>query len=328
MYSAKLRVFVLMVSIFTGASAFGQKNIGVEVGAIDAGMWAYKQHNAICEIIYEKIQNNQLATYNSQNIKESNTAAVKSLALEFVVDNENDPVISREIIIWQKGMNLNFYFFKVAKDYVLLKPFKNKTNLLRFNKTELMALLNSEEQLYMKWFNSGGTVHIDSIPEISWRIFTQLNNKLFNYSKSEESLLYKTALLDSLMSKVEKSEACKYDKVLFINENPEDPFDGKDSVFKEEYSVTDTLKRQTMIVTLSLDQLQIKTLAISVGMDVYSQGVAGDFLKPFGYLSTEKELPWIEEEKKWIFGVLYLKVNELIDEDSELRSLYTDYYNL
>lgn len=328
MYRVNFRVLVLKLSIFASVSAFSQKNIGVEIGAMDAGVWAYKQHNAICETIYENIQKDRLATYNSQNVKESNASAVKALALENIIEDENEPVISREIIVWQKGMNLNFYFFKIAKDYVLLKPFKHKNNLLRFNKSELMGLLNSDEQLYMKWFNSGGTVHIDSIPEISWRLFTQLNSSLFNYSKAEASFLFKTTALDSVMNKSEKFDAGHYYQTVFINENPNDPFDGKDTFFKVEYNVMDTLKRQAIIVTLSLTQLQLQALAISVGMDVYSQGAAGDDFKPFGYLSIEKGLPWNEEEKAWIFGVLYLKVNELIDEDSDLRNLYADYFNL
>lgn len=46
-----------------------QNNIQFQITEKDFAIWAYKQHNAICEIIHGNLKSGKLSAYNAKNVK-------------------------------------------------------------------------------------------------------------------------------------------------------------------------------------------------------------------------------------------------------------------
>ena len=128
----KVCLLVLIVGISVLRTK-AQGTVRMRVIENDFGIWAYQQHNSICKLVYDKIEAKQLASYNAKNLKESNTESfgkLKSEAVVFIATDPDDPTFGFDTTVLEPQSE-NYYFFKQSGEYLLLKPFKEKTNLLK-----------------------------------------------------------------------------------------------------------------------------------------------------------------------------------------------------
>lgn len=320
-----VKMYCLSVFLLLTKGAFGQAKISVKLTAMDFGVWAYQQHNALCATVYEKVRTGQLPVYNSQNVKESGRVAFNHMTpLRPIVDDDpTEPVMKKDTVVNSENP-LNYFLFKIAKDYVLLKPFKDNNALIRFNKNEFTQALNEDERFYLQLFTSLGALNIDSIPEISWRHFTRLDKVLFEYSKSTGTTLFKDDSLKYPLNEDEKFKLRHFLVVRFMPADPENPLDGKDTAIFEPFNPADTLNSQSIIITMQYADLKLQIKTFSVGMQYRND----EQPTPYGYLPDNDYLPWSLSEREWVKAILSLRIQMLLNEDADLTEQYREFFDL
>ena len=304
-----------------------QGTVRMQVIENDFGIWAYQQHNSICKLVYDKIEAKQLATYNAKNLKESNTESsgkLKSEAVVFIYTDPEDPTIGRDSTI-MVPLSENYYFFKQSGEYLLLKPFKEKTNLLKLKKAELMAMMTTEQQMYFKLYTSGAMVCLDSIPNVSRKVFTDFNVQLFKYSQLPNSIVYTNDSLKSKMSNDLKIRKSYVENVVFIPTDPEDKTIGIDSVTATPYDIRDTNINQAIIATFEVNGVASKVKAISTGMSSL-QGMLQSLVVPYGFVAMTDAQVYTKEQWLVLNAIMNCKIIDRLNERSYYYEMYNDYF--
>jgi hypothetical protein len=130
-----------------------------------------------------------------------------------------------------------------------------------------MMLLNAEQKLYLKLYQSKGDIRYENIPSKSAELLLNLNLKLYNFGALPATLLYKNDSFKSTYSLMAKKERAREEIVVFIQSDPADPTIGYDSVYYNDYlsNVSDTNKYQAMCFVMSQTGAAFKLEALSAG---------------------------------------------------------------
>ena len=304
-----------------------QGTVRMQVIENDFAIWAYQQHNSVCKLVYDKIEAKQLATYNAKNLKESNTegfSKLKSEAVVFIATDPDDPTIGMDsgILVPQSE---NYYFFKQSGEYFLLKPFKEKSNLLKLKKAELMTMLNLEQQMYFKLYTSGTLLCLDSIPSISRKVFTEFDAQLFKFSQLLNSIVYANDSLKTKMSIDQKKTKCQVERVVFIASDKNDPTIGIDSVIYTDYEIRDTNINQAIIATFEVNGVASKVKAIATGM-ASLQGMFQSLVVPYGFVAITDAQVYTKEQWLVLNAVMNYKIIDRLNERSYYYEMYNDYF--
>ena len=304
-----------------------QGTVRMQVIENDFAIWAYQQHNSVCKLVYDKIEAKQLATYNAKNLKESNTESfskLKSEAVVFIATDPDDPTIGMDSTI-MFPQSENYYFFKQSGEYFLLKPFKEKSNLLKLKKTELMAMLNLEQQMYFKLYTSGAMLCLDSIPNVSRKVFTDFNVQLFKYSQLPNSIVYANDSLKTKMSIDQKKTKCQVERVVFRSTDKNDLTIGIDSVIYTDYEIRDTNINQAIIATFEVNGVASKVKAIATGM-ASLQGMFQSLVVPYGFVAITDAQVYTKEQWLVLNAVMNYKIIDRLNERSYYYEMYNDYF--
>ena len=304
-----------------------QGTVRMQVIENDFAIWAYQQHNSVCKLVYDKIEAKQLATYNAKNLKESNTESfskLKSEAVVFIATDPDDPTIGMDTTI-MVPQSENYYFFKQSGEYLLLKPFKEKSNLLKLKKSELMAMLNLEQQMYFKLYTSGAMLCLDSIPNVSRKVFTDFNAQLFKYAQLPNSIVYANDSLKTKLSIDQKKTKCQVERVVFIASDKNDPTIGIDSVIYTDYEIRDTNINQAIIATFEVNGVASKVKAISTGM-ASLQGMFQSLIVPYGFIAITDTQVYSKEQWLVLNAIMNYKIIDRLNERSYYYEMYNDYF--
>ncbi len=322
------KVWTLILIVGMGVlETIAQGTVRMQVIEKDFGIWAYQQHNNICKLVYDKIESKQLATYNAKNLKESNTESfgkLKSEVVVFIATDPDDPTIGRDSNM-MVPQSENYFFFKQSGEYVLLKPFKQKTNLLKLKMTELMAMLNAEQQMYFKLYTSGAMLCLDSIPNISRRVFTDFNVQLFKYSQLPNSIVYANDSLKTKLSIDQKMTKSQVERVVFISTDKNDLTIGIDSVIYTDYEIRDTNINQAIIATFEVNGVASKVKAISTGM-ASLQGIFQSLVVPYGFVAMTDAQVYTKEQWLVLNAIMNYKISDRLNERSYYYEMYNDYF--
>jgi len=322
------KVWLLIITLSIGVlQTMAQGTVRMQVIENDFAIWAYQQHNSVCKLVYDKIEAKQLATYNAKNLKESNGESfgkLKSEAVVFIATDPDDPTIGRDSTI-MFPQSENYYFFKQSGEYLLLKPFKEKSNLLKLKKAELMAMLNAEQQMYYKLYTSGSLLCLDSIPTISRRVFTDFNAQLFKYSQMPNSIVYANDSLKTKLSVDQKKTKSEVERVVFISTDASDLTIGIDSVIYTDYEIRDTNINQAIIATFEVNGVSSKVKALATGMAKF-QGMFQSLLVPYGFVAISDAQVYTKEQWLVLNAVMNYKIIDRLNERSFYYEMYNDYF--
>ncbi|MDI1235111.1 MAG: hypothetical protein PSX81_12580 [bacterium] len=321
----KWGLLILMVVCFLQIRA--QNSVRMQVIEKDFAIWAYQQHNGICKIIYDKIESKQLASYNAKHVKESASESFDKLKREiivFVSTDLDDPTVGVDSVIMEPQAE-NYYFFKQSGDYLLLKPFKDKTNLLKLKKTEVMALMNSEQQQYFKLFSSGAMLCLDSLPKTSRKVFTDFNSQLFAYSQLPNSLVYVNDSLETKLSIEQKKSNSQVEQIYFIAD-ADDPTMGIDTVVYSDYNIRDTNINQAIIAAFEVNGVALKVKALATGMSRL-QGQFQNLVSPYGFIPYSDAVVFNREQWQVLNAVMNYKICDRVNERSFYDEMYNDYFD-
>lgn len=322
------KVWLVIVVISMGLLELGaQGTVRMQVIEKDFGIWAYQQHNSICKLVYDKMEAKQLASYNAKNLKENPAESFNKLKEEVIVfinTNVDDPTIGIDSPVMIPKSE-NYFFFKQSGEYLLLKPFRAQTNLLKFKKSEFMGLLNAEQKMYVELYTSASMLCLDSIPNVSRKVFTDFDAQLFHYSQKGNSVVYYNDSLKTQMSIDEKIRKSMVEKVVFIPSDPEDKTIGYDSVIVTPYNIRDTNINQAIIATFEVNGVAVKVKAIAAGM-ASLQGLFQSLLVPYGFVPVSDVQVYTKERWLVLNAVMNYKIVDRLNERSYYYEMYNDYF--
>ncbi len=316
-------LFLAFVTVKCGA----QNNILFQLGHKDFGVWAYQQHNGIAKVICDNIKSGKLVGYNAKNLKETPMESLGKIAVQttvFIQTDPNDPTVGRDSSYMAETSD-NYFLFKISGEYILLKPFKGSNNLLKLKRSELFALLNTEQKEYFTSYTSSFALCIDSIPKVSRRIFDNYNVELFEYSKKPTVKLFINDSMNSVWTNEEKENLSKDEMSAFLSTDPDDPTIGRDTLILVDYNLRDTMKEQAIILMMNIENFKLHVNAISCGMERKLMGVMA-YTIPFGYLPYAENAPYSATEMLVLNAVMHLKMADALNNHTNYEDMYDDYF--
>ncbi len=327
----KIKSIILTIILiqYLNSGLNAQGNVNLQVGDKDFAIWAFIEHNKICKSIYDNIQSKKLTGYSVKNTKESFKETISKLQQEMVVffpTDPDDPTVGFDTTVFVEQSE-NYYFFKISGDYILLKPFKGQSNLLKLKKTELFDLIEDAAKSYFKLYISNYMVCIDSIPNMSERLLNRFNSKLFDYCKLPSTNIYANDSLKTIMTQSDKEMKCRIDIVTLVHDPkyPNDPYMYLDTVMFKDYDIKDTNIRQAIVFAIEVKDLNTKVMAISSGINRGAPGYS-DMILPYGFLPYPSSLFFDENDLSVIKNVLQIKLMDRLNESENFEGIYDDYF--
>lgn len=263
MIKLKLQLSLYFLSIFSVASLSAARITG-SLDVYQMGHWAMKQHNSICQLVYPALASNKTKALNV-----SKEGALEMLSTEytvFVSTDADDPSIGFDSVIVYP-MYAEFVQFVQKPTSFWVKP-KLDVQAIELD-ARFMTLLNAEQKLYLKLYQSKGDIRYENIPSKSIELLSDINIKLYNEGKKPTTLLYKNDSLKSTYDQYIKNSRGREEVVVFIHTDPTDPTIGYDSTYLIPFSdiAKDTNKFQALSFVISQTGASMKLEALSAGFE-------------------------------------------------------------
>ncbi len=262
----KLQLLLVSVLLLTASSTSAAKITG-NLDAYQIGNWAMKQHNSICAQIYPAIASGKTKALNMS--KDGALELISTTYPVFISTNPDDPTEGYDSVIFYPQYGEFVQFIQGPKSF-WVKPTLEKQAIeldVRF-----LTLLNAEQKLYLKLYQSKGDIRYENIPSKSAEILANLNIKLYNEGRKPATLLYKNDSFKSTYDQYVKERRGREEVVVFIHTDPNNPTIGYDSTYYINYReiAMDTNKYQALSFVMSQSGASMKIEALSAGFEAIS----------------------------------------------------------
>ena len=281
----KIKLQLLLVSVLLlNALNISASKITGNLDAYQIGNWAMKQHNSICAQIYPAIASGKTKALNMS--KDGALELISTTYPVFISTNPDDPTEGYDSVIAYPQYGEFVQFIQGPKSF-WVKPTLEKQAIeldVRF-----LTLLNAEQKLYLKLYQSKGDIRYENIPSKSAELLLNLNLKLHKDGIKPITILYKNDSFKSTYTLQEKKNRGGNEMLVFIQTDPNDPTIGIDSVYYTSYNETasDTSKYQAICFVMSQTGAAFKLEALSAGFENTSYYNSNYFIRnmlPYGYM--------------------------------------------